>query len=569
MHDRVRAAGRLACICIAFAAEPAASRADDARPVAPGPHAPDAPDTSIERVRAILDRAQLNLYHTAEFIQVNQPLYAELRAVPDAPRHLLAFARDAAPERRERAIDAATALRIPGVVDLLLGEIFRAPPVPPLVSEKQRAALARNLGIDPASDAYQRAFIRRLAQTVLLAAMDDPKAADRLAPLLAARSTPAALGWWDSSIWAGGGYSTWGAGAWDGASQRERRSRAQSQSPGHGFSESLRTTIGRSQAHAAIYRLLARLGRSADLAHLDDLHRTTARAGGWATICDADDAVKDPGPARSWTDPWGLCEGIDVGPYRVTQARNIVWLRRRLANGSFGPPAWAADTGGNQCLDLRTMQRAVMQGGRIAVRGSDLDSIRNGVHEHGLLGVIDDPAGVFADADGDGLTDRTEAAFGTDPKRADSDGDGVPDGRDPAPLAGPVRAAAGEVTTEILRYATLFVVGGPLTFLGDRAGWADSSNAAGLLLHLPANTDADDRACELTERRKYGAADPARALRTPFPVARIQSLKVEGDRAHGRFIWSTHGGPWAHDLQLARLHGTWRVVDDRLVEDYR
>jgi hypothetical protein len=344
--------------------------------------------------------------------------------------------------------------------------------------------------------------------------------------------------------------------------------RAQGVATENGFSESLPTMIGRSMAHAAIYRLLARLGRSADLARLDDLQRTTTRAGGWVSICDVDDAVKDKGPERVWVDPWGLCQGIDLGPFRVTQARNIVWLRRRLADGSFGPPAWAMDTGGDQCNNRRIMQKATTKGRRIVLRqaaGLFFDE----TPEHGLIGIIEDPAGLFADADGDGLSDRTEAAFGTDPKRPDTDGDGVPDGRDPAPLAAPARDAIGEVTGEILRYVTLFIVGGPLTYLGDGAKGAESPSPAGLLLHLPSNTDADDRACELTERGKYGPVDPARALRTPFPIARVQSLKVEGDGAHGRFVWSTHGGPLAHDLDLRRVQGKWRVTDDRLVENYR
>jgi hypothetical protein len=43
-------------------------------------------------------------------------------------------------------------------------------------------------------------------------------------------------------------------------------------------------------------------------------------------------------------------------------------------------------------------------------------------------------AAIAADADGDGLTDPTEALLSTDPHRADSDGDGVADGADREPL---------------------------------------------------------------------------------------------------------------------------------------
>ncbi|MCA9687759.1 MAG: hypothetical protein KC457_36710, partial [Myxococcales bacterium] len=40
---------------------------------------------------------------------------------------------------------------------------------------------------------------------------------------------------------------------------------------------------------------------------------------------------------------------------------------------------------------------------------------------------------VPADRDGDGIPDRYEEEFGTDPGEADSDGDGIPDGREIAP----------------------------------------------------------------------------------------------------------------------------------------
>ena len=509
-----------------------------------------------ERVRTIVDRATLNPYHTAEFIEANRPIHEELRAVPDFGRHLLALANDADPQRRDRAIDAATGLRIPGVTDLLLGEIFRATPPPGPLTDAELAALAPNLGFHEPSRQYQTRLMRRFAQIRLVAAMDDPRAADRLGPLLAARTTPEGLGWWDANIWAGGGYDTYGAGTWDGPTQRERRAHAQSVSTESAYSESLRATVGRSIAHAAIYRLLARQGRPADLARLDELDRTTARAGGWAAICDADDAVKDPGPQRVWVDPWGLCRGIDVGGgYRLTQARNIFWLRRRLANGSFGPPAWAGDAGGDQCLQKRTMQTAKRKGGRIEVKGGS---------ERVVIATID-PAGVFADSDGDGLTDRTEVAFGLHPKRADSDGDGVPDGRDPAPLAVAPRDARGEIMSEMLRYATLFLVGGPLAVQDDKAAWVDSPSAAGLLLHLPPETKADEQVCNSAR----APDEPAGGARTPFPVARLQELKIDGDRAHGRFVWSKLSDRWAHDVVFARVQGKWRVVDDRLILNYR
>jgi hypothetical protein len=270
--------------------------------------------------------------------------------------------------------------------------------------------------------------------------------------------------------------------------------------------------------------------------------------------------VKEPGPPRTWVDPWGLCKGIDVGAYRVTQARNIIWLRRRRPDGSFGPPAWADDPGGDQCNDRRRMQTATMRvDGHVVVRGT-LELVQDAI-----LSNID-AARVFADSDGDGLTDRTEVAFGTDPTRADTDGDGVPDGRDPAPLAKPLaNAAAGEAAAaaEMLHYATLFLVGGPLTWQGERAAWGESAGPVGLLLHLSPERAADDQTCALGRRPPTSDKDAARDVRTPFPLATVDSLIVSGENAKGRFIWSDRGGPQAHALTLARVRGRWRVTGDR------
>ena len=515
----------------------------------------------VDRVRAILDRAMGHPKHTAGSIASNRHLYEELRAVPDVGRHLMTLIHGGHHPRRDRAVDAATALKVPGVVDVLLAEIFRAPAVPRVRTQAERLAGQPGTQRDPASEAYARSLARRADQIVLLAAMDDARAAARLGPLLLARSTPAGLGAWDWNIWGSWSEARYGMKAWDGASRTARRARLQPASTESGHSETLPAAAGRPEAHAAIYRLLARLGRREDLTRLDELDRATARGGGWAAICDADDAVTEPGPARVWVDVWGLCRGIDVGGYRVTQARNILWLRRRLANGSFGRPAWAHDPGGDQCNGQRTMQTATPEGdGHIVVRGTQAQ---------GILANID-AAAVFADSDGDGLTDKTEAAFGTDPKRADTDRDGIPDGRDPAPLAKPMSDAAdGQAAAEMLRFATLFLVGGPLTWQGDWASWGESPSAVGLLLHLPPTTGVDDQTCEGGQPGKPGEPERPRGVRTPFPVVSAQSLKITGERAQGRVIWSERGGRHAHDLGLAHVHGKWRVVDDRPVRNYR
>lgn len=113
----------------------------------------------------------------------------------------------------------------------------------------------------------------------------------------------------------------------------------------------------------------------------------------------------------------------------------------------------------------------------------------------------------------------------------------------------------------MLHYATLFLVGGPLTWQGERAGWGESAGPVGLLLHLPAESAADDQTCG-SERGPSGK-DGARAVRTPFPLVTVKSLTVAGDNAQGRVIWSARGGEHAHFLSAARVHGRWRVTDDR------
>lgn len=505
-----------------------------------------------ERVRAILERAERQPSYTAASIRQNRPVFDELRAVPEFAATLLALAKDTTFSRRDRAVDAATALRIPGVVPLLLNEIFRSMPVPPTVSDERLSELNVKSRLDNASEDYARDLWRRADQIVLLAAMDDAKAATRLGPLLLARSTPEALGWWNWNIWGLWNEDRFGMPAWDGRSRSERRSHARRATSDPGHSELLTASVGRSEAHAAIYRLLARLGRREDVSRLDALDRPTARAGGWSTICDADDAVKDPGPPRLWVEPWGVCRGIDLGSYRVTQGRSMLWLRRRLRDGSLGPPAAAGDLGGDQCNDQRRMQGAKLRDGRIEVQIN---------LEKPYLHAID-PATTFADADRDGLTDATEAAFGTDPKRADSDGDGLPDGRDPAPLAAPARDARAEVVGEILRYGNLFLVGGPLTLQTERELWGAAPGAAAVLLHMPPDTTVDDQVCDLGRKHDGGTS---RGLRPPFPLAWVESLQIAGDNARGRLLWATGGGHKAHDLTLRRLAGQWRVTDDRPV----
>ena len=58
-------------------------------------------------------------------------------------------------------------------------------------------------------------------------------------------------------------------------------------------------------------------------------------------------------------------------------------------------------------------------------------------------------------------------------------------------------------------------------------------------------------------------SDASRDVRTAFRLVTVKSLIVAGDNAQGRVIWSARGGEHAHFLSLARVHGIWRVTDDR------
>src|SRR5204862_8128909 len=95
------------------------------------------------------------------------------------------------------------------------------------------------------------------------------------------------------------------------------------------FSESLPAMVGRPEAHAALYRLLARLGRAEDVARLQTLHETTARAGGWAAICDADDAIKAVGRSA----PGSIRGGCAAASTSPTAGAAGARLRRAASRG--------------------------------------------------------------------------------------------------------------------------------------------------------------------------------------------------------------------------------------------
>ena len=145
------------------------------------------------RIIAALNRAMVHPDYVASTIGYNRALFEELRQVPDYQKQLLALATDAGFPGRLRALDAATALRVLGIVPQLLEEIFRPLPAPPPVTVQEAFEYRSTMTVEPRHYAHRQAVERRADQVLLLAAMNDPTTAPRLGPLLTARSTSWAM----------------------------------------------------------------------------------------------------------------------------------------------------------------------------------------------------------------------------------------------------------------------------------------------------------------------------------------------------------------------------------------
>ena len=387
--------------------------------------------------------------------------------------------------------------------------------------------------------AYQRALARRDDLVVALASLDDARTADRLAHLLIQPGSPTGLGLFNWNVWGDPGNGDFGRKSWGGAPAAARRAAHLEESAQESFSICLQNAPGRPASHAAVYRLLARLARPADRRTLQRFTDRSRRAGGWARICDDDDSLMQRGDSRRLGTGWGLCHGFDAGDYRVTQIDGgDIWLRRRLAKGGFGPPALAYDAHKGATRDPGQLLAVEWREDdrRVQLEGRGPLSLSNRTWSGTL-----DPAVLFADRDGDGLTDLTEAAFGTDPARRDSDGDGVPDGRDAVPLAAPALAGRGRVVEEIVRYLTSFRLGGPLSIRADRDLWADGAGPAGLVLYAPMDP----------------SAAPTKTL--CGAPATIESLNSEANHAEAVVSSPDRVGV---ALRLRKIRGTWRVISD-------
>jgi hypothetical protein len=523
-----------------------------------------------ERVRAILERGGPPTPIEPGRRSMPAGALDDLRAVPGHGAELETLIADPGAPLRDAALDAAIALQTPGLSALLLAEIERPlarptlvgpylPPVDdPLAAGGQVGARARAGQQQPIADgsvsdraaveAYRRALGRKDDLVVALAALDDAHAADRLAHLLIEARSPTGLGLFDWNVWGASVDGALGRTSWGGpAAEARRAAHLDDRSGAEGFSACLPALEGRPASHAAIYRLLARLSRPSDLRALERLARAAGRPGGWARICSEDDRLADRDDQSQQGSPRGLCRGRSVGDFRVTQA-GAIWIRRRLANGAWGPPAWARGPDQDVVFHPRELPAGEWRDGRIQLAGT---GIRGSGIAFAPWSATIDPAEVFADRDGDGLPDLTERAFGTDPARADTDGDGLSDGRDPAPLAAAAHTEAGRVEEEVVRYWTLFHRGGPLATQVDRGLWAGGTGPAGLVLHAPPPP-----------------APPIGAVRTmpcSAPLA-IESLHVTGAGAEAVVTWpETEGADrrQAAVLGLRRLRSGWRVVSDR------
>jgi len=468
----------------------------------------------IERVRAILARASLPPGQA----KPSDESMAELRAIPDFGKHLVAIAGKAASPQRQKAIVLIGRQKIAEGVPVLLAILDQTvPPIPkdPMGDEfrfspdrpptPQQMKMLRDYRPPKeyveAMERYVEAAGTRAAATLALTQFDRPDVAVRLAPMLAA----------DEDIENG------------------------------------------ADVQPAIYRLLARVGGASEVGALGAFDERNRVPGGWAKTCTADDALEaDPERKRKRKSMIetishghgavslggsGPCRGgKDAGPNRVTQSDAGVWLRRKGAGG-LGAPVLALQTDDER---MAVVEKVAHTAGRIAVRGT-----RHAATGREPWSAEIDAEKAFADGDGDGIPDSTEAWLGTDGKAPDSDGDGVRDGDDPSPLAKPASGEAGRVQAEIVAYASrlrrrgsagLVIVNAPRDAVAEVAG------VAAVVLHRDPPKGRD---------RYSPRADN---------VVSIDQVSVTGDAATAKMGRGLYiGDPTT--VKLRRVGGVWRVAD--------
>jgi PQQ-like domain/Bacterial TSP3 repeat len=272
---------------------------------------------------------------------------------------------------------------------------------------------------------------------------------------------------------------------------------------------------------AGIYRLLARTGGPEALAALADFERSHQAPTGWSSVCAGGEEKGWPTDERGRPGiPAGLCTDASIGPFRIGIMEDGVWLRRRASSG-WSPPAFAAPIQDDR-------PRAVWKGGKIEVLGAA-----------GKMLAQLDPASVFADSDGDGVTDGTERIIGTDPQRPDSDGDGVSDLDDTAPLASIELGPAAQVRAAAVSYLLAF-----------RPEFPGHPEAAVVNLRGDA-----------APLGRVWAGGTVTLVRDRWPALVIESVTATAREGWAVVKYAAHGSLVHQRLTVRPSGGSWRVVD--------
>ena len=314
---------------------------------------------------------------TRESIAAQPVLYTSPAPCPTRP-HLLVLAKQPAPDAARSRRRRRDGVADPGVVELLLAEIFGAP----AAGRPDEEAAPRDRDFAESRSGLlgdERLLVRRAAQ-IVRSRRWTMRAADRLGPLLLARSTPEGSGDGTRTL-----VERNFRGAWDGATRRERRAMT-----------AVSTESGTRNACCDVRRPriacrdlpLARASRPSRRARAARrASPPTARAGGWVAICDADDAVKARGPERVWVDRWGLCRHRGRSLPRHTGPQHPL-AAAPAADGSSGRPR-GRRSGRRPVPVTAGCRRRRCAVGRIVVRHER--------HEHDAVIEHIDPAGLFAD----------------------------------------------------------------------------------------------------------------------------------------------------------------------------
>ena len=293
---------------------------------------------------------------------------------------------------------------------------------------------------------------------------------------------------------------------------------------------------------STIARQLARVADGASRKALAALERKplpNVANVGWKAVCSRHDPWPEPGSER-------CSGGKRAGDFEVLLGEDaVLWLRRLVDGEPSGPPAVIMPCHG--CLAIRNVKRV---GKKLRLHGERTETC---ACESKPFSTDIDPTAVFADTDGDGIPDLTEALLGTDPSNSDSDGDGVPDGDDPCPLA----AAPAAVESAVVHYAMLNAAStlplpDILVVQAERETWREIRNAATVVIH----TTREPREHDFTDPE-----GPPRGFDLKFRRVAIDgaSATVEVDVADwSRSFWS--GFKNQKLLRLKRVGDLWCVL---------